>query len=362
VTAQSNSERPDHPLNVLLVGNFYGAGNGGAFYMIMPKLMNGFIRAGHNAYAYNDREIARARNPFGSRKFGVLPANERLADVARDLRPDLVVLGHCEMIWNRTLARIREAAPGVRIVYRNVDPLIHAQNRKDIARRAGHVDGIFITTAGEPLREFARPPSGSNPGTFVAFMPNPIDPAIDWRRSFAAESHAADVFFAAGPLGEDDPRKALVEHLRRAVPEARFDLRGNPFGRPYLFGAAYLDALAATKMGLSINRTNEHYFYASDRMAQMTGNGMLTFVHSGAGFQEVYGEDELAFYDTPEAAADKLRFYLKDDSAWRKVAEAGWRKSHALFDSTRIVRWIIDATFDGAPSQDYGFPTKIWRG
>ncbi|MDX1711704.1 MAG: glycosyltransferase [Rhodovibrionaceae bacterium] len=360
MSARSGSAKPGRPLNVLLVGNFYGAGNAGAYYMIMPKLMNGFIRAGHNAYAYNDREIARARNPFGSRKFGILPANERLVEVARDLRPELVVLGHCEMIWNRTLARMREAAPGTRIVYRNVDPLIHEQNRKDIARRSGHVDGIFVTTAGEPLREFATAPSGGNPGTFVTFMPNPIDPAIDWRRSFAAQSHAADVFFAAGPLGADDPRKTFVERLQAAVPQARFDLHGKPFGRPFLFGAAYLEALAAAKMGLSVNRTDDFAFYASDRMAQMTGNGLLTFVHRGAGFQELYGEDALAFYDSAEEAAEKLRFYLKDDSAWRKAAEAGWRRSHELFDSTRIARWIVDAAFDGGPSQDYGFPTKIW--
>lgn len=64
-------------------------------------------------------------------QFGILPANSRLVDVAREFRPHLVLLGHCEMIWNRTVQQIRDVSPGVRIVYRNVDPLMHAKIVKD---------------------------------------------------------------------------------------------------------------------------------------------------------------------------------------------------------------------------------------
>ncbi len=343
------------PLNILMVGAFHGAGNAARYYMIMPKLLNGFTRAGHDVYAYNDREIARTRSIFGSRKFGVVPANDRLVEAARDFRPDIVFLGHTEMIWNRTLARIREAVPGVRIVYRNVDPLIHERNVRDIERRAGHVDGIFLTTAGEALARFA---TGR---TFAAFMPNPVDFSIDTRRAFARPEHAADVFYAAGSLGEDDPRLALVERLRADVPEARFSLHGRPFGTPFLFGAAYLDALETCRMGLSINRTDDYPLYASDRMAQMTGNGQLTFVNRASGFDAIYAEDELGFYEDAGDLAERLRFYLKDDTAWRRVAEKGWRRSHAVFDSTRVARWIVEATMDGVPAQDYEWPTTIWR-
>ena len=83
------------------------------------------------------------------------------------------------MVWNKTLETIRGVCPGVKIVYRNVDPLIHVQNVKDIKRRVGAVDGVFVTTAGESLRQFA-----SDAG-FVTFMPNPVDSAVDTVRSFA---------------------------------------------------------------------------------------------------------------------------------------------------------------------------------
>ena len=343
-------------MKILLVGNFYGAGNGGTYYMIMPKLAQGFARLGHNFYVYNDREIARARSFVGSRKFGILPANSRLVDVAREFQPHLVVLGHCEMIWSRTLRRIREVCPGVRIVYRNVDPLIHAENVKKIERRAGVVDGIFLTTAGEVLRRFARLE------TFVAFMPNPVDPSIEVGRGFERSDQENDVFFAGGPLGDDHPRQVIFRDLRAALPQVRFDFRGASFDTPYAMGAAYLAALANTKMGLNLSRTNDYYLYSSDRMAQYTGNGLLTFVHRGASFGDIYNEDELAFYDSNEELIDKIAYYKEHDAGRRQVAERGWQKSHKYFNVTRVARYIIEQTFAEAFSDDYPWPTTAFKG
>ncbi|MCZ6780251.1 MAG: glycosyltransferase [Nitrospirae bacterium] len=342
-------------MKILLVGNIYGACNGQRYYMIMPKLVQGFARLGHNVYVYNDREIARARSFVGSRKFGIVPANTRLVEVARDFQPHLVLLGHCEMIWCRTLRKIREICPGVRIIYRNVDPLIHAQNVKDIERRAGVVDGIFLTTAGEALRSFARPE------TFIAFMPNPVDPSIEVGRSFERSDQENDVFFAGGPLGADHPRQALLQELKAALPGVRFDFRGQSFDAPPIFGAAYLAALANAKMGLNLSRTNDYYLYSSDRMAQYTGNGLLTFVHRGAGFGDIYGDDELAFYDSTEELIDKIAYFKEHDGERRKVAEKGWRKSHEYFDTTRVARYIVEQSFEEPFSDDYPWPTTAYK-
>src|SRR3546814_2296176 len=42
---------------VLMVGNLFGRELGDEFYMILPKLLHGFIRLGCNVQVFNDREV-----------------------------------------------------------------------------------------------------------------------------------------------------------------------------------------------------------------------------------------------------------------------------------------------------------------
>ncbi len=338
-------------MRVLLVGNIYGRDDCASFYMIMQKLVHGFARAGHAVQVFNDREVARAANIFRARKLGVRTANRRLLRACANFRPDLVLLGHCEMIGNDTVAAIRRAIPDARIVYRNVDPLHDPRNRARIARRAAAVDAVFLTTAGEAAAAFA------DAGAPIHFMPNPVDPAVETLRAFARGDQAHDLFFAVGD--GRDPRLAMAHRLERALPEVVFDFRGMK-GRPARRGAAYFDLLANARMGLSLSRVNDHHLYSSDRMAQYMGNGLLTFVDRATGFGELFAEDELGFYGDFDELVDKIRHFRASDAERRRVAERGWRKAHAMFDPLRIARYIEEVTFDKTFTIDYEWPTHAW--
>ncbi len=342
-------------MRILYIGNVQGFGNAGRFYLIPQKLVNGFTRNDHNVYPFNDRDYARSSTLFGSRKFGIVPLNRKVLEVCAEFRPDLVLLGHCEMVWNRSLEQMRRLCPGVKIVYRNVDPLNDAGNVKDIEHRAGAVDGIFLTTAGARLKRFARP------GTFVAFMPNPVDPSIETGRSFAAADHRFDLFFAGGRVGRTDPRGSRIRRIVQELPELRFALHGAGFNQDYIFGQRYLDRLAQAKMGLSFSKSNDDYFYASDRMAQYLGNGLLTFLQRGADFEELFEESELAYYRDEDELLRKLRHFQSEDVAWRTVAEGGWRKAHAVFDCKLVAQYMLETIFELPLSHDYRWPTEVHR-
>jgi hypothetical protein len=342
-------------MKILYIGSVQGFGNASRFYMIPQKLVNGFTRNDHNVYPFNDRDYARSRTLIRSRKFGIVPLNRKVLEVCADFRPDLVLLGHCEMIWNRSLEQMRRLCPGVKVVYRNVDPLNDAGNVKDIERRAGVVDGIFLTTAGARLKRFARPE------TFVAFMPNPVDPSIETGRSFAGADHCVDLFFAGGPTGSFDARGPRLRRIIQELPELRLAVHGAGLNQDYTFGQRYLDRLAHSKMGLSLSKSNDHYFYASDRMAQYLGNGLLTFLQRGAGFEELFEEDELAYYQDEDELLHRLRYFQSNDEAWRVVAERGWRKAHAVFDCKLVARYMIETIFKLPLSQDYRWPTEVHR-
>ncbi|MFQ5765211.1 MAG: glycosyltransferase [Rhodospirillales bacterium] len=341
-------------MKILYVADFNESENAKKFYDINRKLSHGFVRNGHAVFHYSDRDVARASTVFHSRKFGVVPANKRLVEVADIFRPDLIFLGHANIIKNSTLRTIRSMFKDVHIAYRNIDPLFNKDNVKAIMRRADEVDAIFVTTAGDVLKQFER----SN--NIVSFMPNPVDRSIETNQTFRHTDLDYDLFFAIGGSGPlDIPRIKLATDLKETLPEVRFDFRGMP-GRGKVWGADYQDALGNARMGLNLSKRSDYYLYSSDRMPHLTGNGLLTFIDRSTGFNDVYSDDELAFYDSFDDLVEKIRYYKANDHERRRVAENGWRKSHASFNERLVAKYIIETIFHEPLSEDYAWPTRTY--
>jgi hypothetical protein len=337
---------------VLMVGNLFGRELGNEFYMVLPKLLHGFIRLGCNVHVFNDREVARGSTPLLRSAPGRRAANRKLLKTCDNFKPDLVLLGHCEVIGNETFQAIRAAHPQARFALRNIDAITDEKNRARVRHRAEVVDAIFLTVAaplhGVPPESRAR----------VYFMPNPVDPAIDAGRGFARSDQDHDLFFAAGGRGGDE-RLALVEAALARLPELRADIRGGDNHPPPMRGADYLAAMAEARMGLSISRPDNLYLYASDRMSQLLGNGLLTFLTRASGFQDVFAETQVAFYEGLEELVEKLGYFARDDAARRRIAEAGWRAAHSMFASHRVAKYILERSFDEPLSETYPWPTAI---
>ena len=233
-----------------------------------------------------------------------------------------------------------------------MDALTDTANRERLKRRARVADAIFVTAAA-PVHGV---PAGSR--AEVYFMPNPVDPAIDTGRGFAHSDQDFDLFFAVGTADRRDSRVRFLQSALQNLPGLRADIRGIP-GSASVRGAAYLAALNNARMGLSISRPDDIYLYASDRMSQLLGNGLLTFVSRTTGFQDLFGEDEIAFFDGSEEFVDKLDFFLGNDRSRQEVAEAGWRAAHAMFASDRIAKYILERSFAEPLSETYPWPTEI---
>jgi len=341
-------------MKILYVGTAQGFLNADKIYLTPQKLIQGFTRNGHCVYPFNDKEYARYSNIMRSSRWGIKQSNEKLLEVCKQLRPEMIVLGHCKNISNESLAEIRQILPGVKIIYRNVDPLHSKQNVKDIRQRVGHVDGIFITTAGEHLAEF------SHPNTFVCHMPNMVDPSVETGRAFEGDG-IHDFFFAGSVLRDQyDQRQDVLALIQEKCADMRLGIYGANQGQEKLFGHRYLDTLAHSKMGLCINKTSDYYLYSSGRMTQYMGQGLLIFHDRGARFEDIFGEDEIAFYETPEELVDKIRYYHTNDDERCKVAKAGWQKAHRIFNNQTVTKYIFERTFDLPLSQDYVWSTDVY--
>lgn len=308
------------------------------------KISNGLIRNGHSVANFSDRDEARHSSLLRNRKTGVGGANRKLLALATDYQPDVVLFGHADVIRPKTLIALRNSLPDVILAQWNVDPLFCDGNIRRINSKIGLVDWTFVSTAGSSLRSLGQ--GGTYP---VAFLPNPVDSSIERSAAFACarQDLAHDLIYAAGDGDEErhhagrtiTPR-GLVERLLGALPGLRGTFPGI-LGAPVITGAAYERALATTAMTLNLSRRNDVHLYTSDRLAQAVGCGILTFVDRATGYGELFGEDELAFYSTEEELIDRLRAFLDDDAARRRIAESGWRAYRALFDATKVTGYMI---------------------
>lgn len=345
-------------MKILNVGNFDIKNAQRTFFHTSRKLTHGFVRLGHSVVDFSDRDVARMFSLFNSRKLGVRAANSELLKTFRNIEPDLVLFGHADVIQIDTLHELRRINRDVKIVQWNYDALYLPDNIRRLSSKIDAVDMTFVSTAGQPMASLA------GPGRRIAFLPNPVDQSMERGRSFERARHDHDLFFGmrnGSNYRRLDGRKMtgdeVAQLLRSRLPDLQMCLPGLEGGKP-VYGMDYVKCIDSSLMGLSLSQESDQPLYASDRMAHLTANGTLTFVDRASGFPDLYGEDELAFYGSTDEMIDKLRHFKRNPDEARRIAHKGWQRTHAMFDSTRVARYLLEQTFRQPLSEGYEWPTE----
>ena len=339
---------------ILFVGNFLVRHWGNGRTGIDMRLAAGAIRNGWQVLTFSERDVARFLAPLGFlRNVGARMMNARLVKTARNWKPDVVFLSHCDYVTNESLDAIRRAVPGVRIVHINCDPVETPHCCAQISRRTASCDAIFVTTAGEKLKTWT---TGRN---VVGFYPNPSDPSFEVEDNSAKTDFVHDLFFAGRPALADARRTLLDDLLPRLPADLRLGFFG--MGRPLVIGRAYEEAIAASKMGLSINRFENWKWYASDRITHLMGNGVLTFQYDGNRMQDFFSDRETVYFHTAEDLAEKVVRYQADDAARRAVAAAGRAAYHRLFNAQRVLKYMVETVLGEAHSEAYEWAAEVYR-
>ena len=340
-------------MRILQVDNWQWRRYGDIRVSTSRKLFNGLIRGNHQVLEFSDRDIASYEAPLRIRRLGVGRANRLLIETAQRYKPDMLLIGHADLITNETLVAIKAKNPALRIAYRNVDPLFNPRTVRNIMRRVEVADAIFITTGGEQLKQFLRR------GNRVCFMPNPTDSAVECFDNAGRTEFDRDLLFC-GIGSPDDPRHDLVGRLREELDGVRFDIFGM-HGKEPLWGAAYDLALAGSKMGLNLNRQEGDYLYSSARISQLMGNGILTFMARASGYDRFFGDDELAvFFDGASDLVEKVLRFHKDDARRQQVAARGQAWYRQEFSGQRVAAFMIDVAFERDFAHDYPWQDQVF--
>jgi hypothetical protein len=347
-------------MQILHVSNFGTRAKGAFLHSVPPKLSRGLVRAGHSVFDFSVRDVARAESLLGRRRFGARAANAALARLVLDMRPDLLLLGHADLIRAETVADLRRALPSMRVLQWSVDPLFEADNVVRLRTKLPVVDATLVSTAGEALNVLRRP------GMRLGFFPNPVDFSIERGAAHLQAELPWDVFYACGHprsparsiFGRDwDMDQFIAEVLRRA-PGLRARLAGLR-GQPNLAGAAYQQALCECAVGLNISRRNDTFLYTSDRMAQMAGNGLAVVADRGTGYGTLFSAEQMGFFGCMDELAALLRHLAADHAARQAMGEAGRARYHALFNETIVAEYVAGVAFDRHDPSRYEWPSLV---
>ena len=77
--------------------------------------------------------------------------------------------------------------------------------------------------------------------------------------------------------GKSDAREKTVMLLRSTLKILNFDIYGMDNRQP-IWGQDFLNAISNSSMAINLSRGKAIKYYSSDRIAQLMGNGLLTFV------------------------------------------------------------------------------------
>tara|TARA_B110000438_G_scaffold303336_1_gene364349 strand:+ start:339 stop:2474 length:2136 start_codon:yes stop_codon:yes gene_type:complete len=345
-------------LRILHITNFNERHNGRLFFNTGRRINNGFIRLGHSVLEFSDRDVQRN---FKSIKdlSGSKGLNDKLLDTCNNFRPDLIVLGHADLINVDILKNIKIKYPKTRIAQWFLDPLNkkgpdYEKNKKRILDKIDQIDASFLTTSPDVL-EFL--PKKNK----FYFIPNPADPSLETLNNFN-KFCPMDVFFAIshgvhrGELktGKYDDRQKFLENLLLETPGVKFDIYGLKKIEP-IWADNFMKAISGSKMGLNLSRGDPIKYYSSDRITQIIGNGLVTLIDEKTMYREFFNDKEMVFYKNSDDLSEKIINVSHDEKIRKSIAEKGKTKYLKYFNSNLVAEFIIDKTFENKNQQK-----KIW--
>jgi len=334
-------------LKILHLTNFNRRFNGRLQYNTGRRLNNGFVRLGHNVLTLSDRDIIhdnkKILDPTGKKKL----QNSIILNY-KNFKPDCIVMGHADSIDGDTLTQLRDENKHLRICQWFLDPVHknapdYIKNNKRIIKNSNNIDFTFLSSCPSLLK---------NKINNSFFIPNPADKSFEILKNYETNC-PNDVFFAMshgvhrGILkdGKYDQREKYIKRLIKNNSKIKFDIYGMNKIQP-VWGNDFLDAISKSKMGLNLSRGKAAKYYSSDRIAQLLGNGLLTFIDEQTQFRDLVGKNSIVYYSNFDDLSYKINKYKKDIKIAKKIAKNGRDIYHKHFNSTIVGDYMLSKLFD----------------
>ena len=336
-------------IRILHVTNFNERLDGRLFFNTGRRINNGFIRLGHSVLGFSDRDIQKyykSLNDFRGSKI----LNDKLKKTCYNYKPDLVVIGHADLISKEQIEELKEDNPNTKFSQWFLDPLNkkgpdYDRNKKRILDKIELMDSTFITTSPSALNFLPKKENNY-------FIPNPCDNSFETLNNYK-NSCNVDVFFALshgvhrGVLkgGKKDDRITFLNKLQNKTNDIKFDIYGINKVQP-IWADHYFKTISNAKMGLNLSRGRAIKYYSSDRITQIVGNGLVCLIDEKTKYQDFFNNSEMVFYKNENDLSEKIMKISRDEKLRKSIAKKGKDKYMKYFNSTNLAEFIINKSLD----------------
>jgi glycosyltransferase involved in cell wall biosynthesis len=336
----------DKKLKIIHITNFNERFDGRLHYNTGKRINNGFIKLGHNVLTVSDRDIINNYKSFVD-PGGIKKLNNKVIESCKNFNPDIIVMGHADNVQTRTLDYLKTKNKNLKICQWFLDPISkygpdYINNKKRLLKSEKFCDASFITTD---------PKSIDFNLQNAFYIPNPADDSFEILKNYETNPHN-DLFFAMShgvhrgilKTGKFDEREKLLRKLIINNKEIKFDFYGFEKKQP-IWGDDLINTLSNSKMGLNLSRGKPIKYYSSDRLAQLMGNGLLTFIDEKTCYSDFFTNKEIVTYNNYNDLVEKILRYKRNDAERKMIAKNGKLKYLKYFNSTVIAEYIINKTY-----------------
>ena len=336
---------------ILHISNFNEKNNQRLFNIsIASKLSNGFIRNNCDVINFS------YRNYLSQKVFPKL--DKDILEISKNYRPDLVLLGHNNMLKEKSLYELKKKNIKISLWYEdhvaNFGPNWN-KNLELIEKNNGLIDNYFITTHPDVIKTKINKKK-------LNFLPIPVDKNIESLEIYKNKDRYKDLFFALshgvnyGGLrkGTIDERENFLKKILKFSNKINFHILGINNDKPKWNYDLYSEMIIC-KMSLNLSRGKPLKYASSNRIATYVGNGILTFIDEKVKFQDFFSPEEMMFYKNEEDLCNQIMEIKYNINKINKISKNGKRRYFEIFNNEIISDSIISRSLNTSPKFNYAW-------
>ena len=256
-------------------------------------------------------------------------------------------MGHADNVSVETLELLKSLNKNLKISQWFLDPITkhgpdYINNKKRLLKFKDINNTNFITTDPHSV-DF------NIPNAF--FIPNPADESFETLNNYNYNCEN-DLFFAMShgvhrgilKKGKYDDRESILRQLIEENKHIKFDFYGLNKKQP-VWGDSFKKILSKSKMGLNLSRGKPIKYYSSDRITQLMGNGLLTFIDEKTHYSDFFSSKEIVTYKNYSDLVEKINKFKRNDKDRKKIAKNGKLKYLKFFNSRKVAKFILNKTY-----------------
>lgn len=336
---------------ILHISNFNEKNNHRLFNIsIATKLTSGLIRNNCDVINFS------YRNYLSQKIFPNL--DNDILEITKNYRPDLVILGHNNVLKNETLQDLKFQKTKISLWYEdhvaNYGPNWRS-NLDLIEKNHSLIDNFFITTHPSVIKTRINKNK-------LHFLPIPVDENIENLKIYKNKFRYKDLFFALshgvnyGGLKSqfNDEREIFLKKIIKKGKNINFHILGINGDKPK-WNYDFYNEMMICKMALNLSRGKPLKYASSNRIASYMGNGILTFIDKKIKYQELFSDNEMVFYENENDLVSKISNLKNDIQKINKIAKNGRDRYFKIFNNLIISDSILSKSLGSTPKYDYAW-------